>query len=221
METTGIGGSATTAPTTAVTQFADNLDNFLKLLTEQLQHQDPLSPLDSTEFTAQLVQFTGVEQAISTNGLLKQLIGLQESGQATTAVGYLGKTVEIEGDLVALDGGGATFSYVLAGNADTTSISIADASGQVVRTIAGETAAGAHQYDWDGLDDQGDALPGGIYKISVAAASVSDGQIGVGTSVRGIVDGVTSVDGESVLVIDGRTVSLDDVISIWSSADDA
>ena len=141
-----IAATANPAPSTAAGSrigLADNFDNFLKLLTTQLQSQDPLSPLDATQFTEQLVQFTGVEQAIKTNDVLGQLVALVRADQVTRAVDYLGAEVEANGQSVRLDGNTpATVHYRLDQPAAAATISIYNEAGRLVRTQAGRRFAG-------------------------------------------------------------------------------
>ncbi|HZZ11369.1 MAG TPA: flagellar hook capping FlgD N-terminal domain-containing protein, partial [Paraburkholderia sp.] len=95
MTTTAIDNNtaAGAGQSTASQQLAGNFDTFLTLLTTQLQNQDPLSPMDSTQFTQQLVAFSGVEQQINTNNNLQSLIALNQSQQAASAVSYIGHSV--------------------------------------------------------------------------------------------------------------------------------
>ena len=98
MEISQLGANpAAAASEVAGAKLAENFDTFLQLLTTQLQHQDPLSPMESNEFVAQLVQFSEVEQAIASNKSLEKLIDLQNTNQATAAIGYIGQTVEAAG----------------------------------------------------------------------------------------------------------------------------
>src|SRR3954471_7873418 len=103
--------AAQSTGTNALTKFAENFQDFLTLLTEQIKNQDPLSPMDSTQFTSQLVQFTGVEQGIQQNSNLSALISLQSDVQMGTAVSYLGKSVAVDGQTMQLSGGAAKLDY--------------------------------------------------------------------------------------------------------------
>jgi flagellar basal-body rod modification protein FlgD len=112
MEVSAATSSAAKSDTAAASQsLTENFDNFLLMLTTQLQQQDPLSPTDATEFTNQLVQFSQLEQQISQTGKIDDLIATQKSAEALGAVNYLGKTVEVQSDLTLLEDGEATFSY--------------------------------------------------------------------------------------------------------------
>ena len=132
--------------TAASNRLAESFDNFLTLLTTQLQNQDPLEPLETNEFTTQLVQFTNVEQQIAANTKLEKLIGLTETAQLSAALDTLGKIIEAPGDTAALAAGEATWGYSLATTADSVSIEVFDDAGKRVATEIGETAAGAHTF---------------------------------------------------------------------------
>jgi len=196
---------------------AKNFDDFLTLLTTQLQHQDPLEPLDANEFTSQLVQFSNVEQAIAQNVRLDSLIALQQANQVIGAASFIGKSVEAVGNVVALKDGRAQMNYVLPEPAASLSISVVNQQGQVVRTIDGESTVGAHEFVWDGLDDQGQAQPEGIYSFRVTATDAEGTAFPVATTITGIVTGVSSENGEITLGLGGIGVPLADVLSIKQS----
>lgn len=193
---------------------AETFDNFLLLLTTQLQNQDPLSPMDTNEFTEQLVAFTEVEQSIKTNDRLEQLIDLQLSNQLNSAAGYIGRTVEAESDTLFLDQGEAEISYALSGASAATAIQIRDASGAIVRTIAGETGPGLHSLEWDGLDESGNALPDGVYGFAVSALDADGAQLAVATGTTGRVTGVEVIEGQVVLSLGDLKIPIDKVVSV-------
>jgi flagellar basal-body rod modification protein FlgD len=196
-------------------RLGDDLDSFLKLLTVQLQNQDPLSPMDSTEFTNQLVQFSGVEQAIATNNNLESLISMQKTSQAAATVGYIGKTVEASGDKMALIGGATEFSYDLSAPAAQTTVAIFNESGALMFTASGETAKGRHVFTWDGIDGQGVQQPDGIYRMVVTAHDTDNQSVAVATSTIGPVEGVSQLNGETILEIAGGIeVNLAEVFSV-------
>jgi flagellar basal-body rod modification protein FlgD len=192
---------------------ADNFDSFLKLLTAQLKAQDPLSPLDANQFTQQLVQFSGVEQAIRTNQALGQLVALVQGDQLTRSLDYLGAEVEAQASTVPL-GAGATaqLSYQLATAADRVQIEIYNASGQLVATEGGTTTAGSHNVPWDGRGASGAALPEGLYRFNVVASDAAGEPVPVTTSIRGVVDGV-EIDGDLLLLSVAGVLMPTDAIS--------
>lgn len=212
--------SASTGSSRALQGLTDNFDNFLKLLTKQLQHQDPLSPLDTNEFTQQLVQFTGVEQAIATNTKLDKLIALQATSQASTAISYLGTTIDAETSHISLIDGESSFEYALAENATRTSILIFDARGKLVRTETGETAAGKHTFTWDGEDNDGSDLPDGVYKVEIAAVAADGKPIETATGISGRVSGVQIINGSIVLSVGDLQVPFEQVYAVRESKKD-
>ena len=192
----------------------ERFDNFLLLLTKQLQYQDPLSPLDTNEFTSQLVQFTGVEQAIATNKKLDQIIDLQSSDQTSAAAALLGTTVEASGDSLWLADGHSEATYTLSRNATVTAITILDAQGKPVRVERGATTMGKHSFAWDGADNDGNALPSGVYSMQVTAVDGAGKTVEVVTGTVGRVTGVRIQDGETFLGIGDLEVPLGSVTSI-------
>jgi len=200
------------------TRLAEDFDTFLQLLTTQLQNQDPLEPLKTQEFTNQLVQFAGVEQQINTNDKLDDLIGLQDGGQAATAVAFIGKTVEAESNVVSLRDGQAQLAYDLEENAATATIQIANQEGEVVRNLEVSGIGGEHEVAWDGTDDDGDPLPDGNYVMQLQAVDENNRTINGDTFTIGEVRGFEQVDGEVRLDLGGFTVALDEVVSVGGAA---
>lgn len=174
-------------------KFMNDMNTFLTMLTTQLKNQDPLSPMDSTEFTNQLVQFAGVEQSIHTNENLESLNGMTKTSMNMSAVGYIGKTIQAEGNRFNLKGGEAKFSYLLSGDADTNGLAIKDADGKLVKTIIGETTKGNHEYVWDGTDNDGNKVDDGVYTFSATPISGDEEtKVNVYSTVFGEVDGVAT-----------------------------
>ncbi len=198
----------------AAATLADTFDTFLALLTTQLKHQDPLDPMETSEFTSQLVQFSGVEQSINTNKKLDQLVQLQTSSQLNSAVAFIGKTVEVVRDLLLLKDGAAKISYGLDRNAAHTIISITDQNGRAVRAIQGETAAGRHEFEWDGRDSNGVQVPDGVYGFSVIATDGDDETIDTIAASFGRVTGVEVVENAPRLNIGELGVPFDAVFAV-------
>jgi flagellar basal-body rod modification protein FlgD len=217
MDITSIGGAAAvkTAEEASRSKLAKDLDSFLLLLTSQLKNQDPLSPMDSTEFTNQLVQFAQVEQAISSNASLTSLISLTQQSIATNAVNYIGKTAEANSSGLPLQDGKAKFAYSLDKDAQNVSLVIRDATGSIVYTAVGEKTAGFHSMEWDGKDSNGVQLADGTYKVEVTALAKAEGEaVNSYTTVFGKVTGVTSSEGKTILVMDKLGVPIEKVLSI-------
>ena len=201
---------------TALANLSDTKDKFLTLLTTQLKNQDPMSPMDSTQFTQQLVQFTAVEQSIATNKNLEKLISLQSSNMISQATSYMGHTVQSKGADQALVNGSAVFGYTLSANARATSFSISDSTGRVVYHGIGETGSGNHSFTWDGKDDNGLQMPDGTYSIAIGAVDNQNQPVTVDTQVSGRVTGVEVDSGEPVLLIGTTKVKMSDVTAVLS-----
>ena len=193
---------------------ADNFETFLTLLTTQLQNQDPLDPLDSGEFTSQLVQFTSVEQAINTNDNLESLLILTQAASTGNAVSYIGKSVTFKGDAATLTSGQAAWKYDLASQAAETTIVVSDESGKVVYTEAGQTTQGKHDFIWNGTDNGGNALPDGLYTVQVSATDEGGTNVFADTFVTGAVTGVDIVGLEPFLKMGLDAYRLSDILSI-------
>jgi flagellar basal-body rod modification protein FlgD len=193
---------------------AGDLSQFLNLLTTQLKYQDPLSPMDSTQFTAQLAQFASVEQGIQTNKNLESLIGLTQASQISTGVSYIGRTVEADSNVGALIDGHAEFLYNIPKTAQQTSITVRDAKNQVVVAKQGETSVGSHNFVWDGKDANGNKMPDGPYTVTVSAMDAKNTPIPVSTHMLGRVDGVVTADGAVNVLVGGVAIPLDKILSV-------
>ncbi len=214
MDISAVGAAASGGTNPGTARLAETFDNFLTLLTTQLRNQDPLDPVDSNEFTQQLVLFSGVEQSINTNTKLQKLIALFETNQKANAVDYLDKVIEAQGDTTALSNGKAEWKYELLGAATSTSIMITNEQGGVVLSTNGGLGAGKHSFVWDGRDDQGFAQPDGLYRITVSANDINGQAIATTTAITGRVDAIELVDGGIVLSLGGVLIPIDRVNSI-------
>jgi flagellar basal-body rod modification protein FlgD len=182
-------------------QLAANFDTFLLLLTTQLKNQDPLEPMDSNEFTQQLVQFSQVEQQINSNKNLEALIALTKAGSAADAVSYLGKTLTLTDGTAALMNGEAHWVYALENDAATATLTILNSRGQVVRTAQAQVDAGLHSFDWDGTGNGGVALPPGPYRLIVTAKTNDGVSIGTRVASQGVITEVDLTGDEPILMI--------------------
>jgi len=162
-------GTTTTKSDAGRTSLTSNFNTFLTMLTTQLKHQDPLSPMDSTQFTSQLVQYAGVEQQINTNSNLEKLLTFQQNTQTAQAVSYLGESVEVAGNQLPVQNHSGTFSYTLPQAASSCDIQIKDSAGTVVYKTSGDLTAGRHDLAWNGVDSSGKTLDDGLYTVNVVA----------------------------------------------------
>jgi flagellar basal-body rod modification protein FlgD len=189
---------------------ADNFDAFLQLLTTQLKNQNPLDPLDTNQFTQQLVQFAQVEQQIKQNQQLETLISIEKTAQATTALAFVGATVAVDGETTALTNGQATWAFNVPKPASA-SLTIKNASGQTVYSGSFTMQAGAQSFQWDGRDNNGVQWPDGNYTISIVAKDASGQTVSIASEIEGVVDSVDLTKNPPVLSIGGQAFTLDKV----------
>jgi flagellar basal-body rod modification protein FlgD len=208
--------AAATVGTSAQQQLAGNFSTFLTLLTTQLQNQDPLSPMDSNQFTQQLVQYSQVEQQINTNDNLKTLINQGTNQTGAYAVSYLGKAVTVSNGQAPLANSQAIWAYNLGADAAQTQLTVTDAKGNVVYTGAGETAAGAHAFTWDGKDGNGTLHPDGTYKLTVTPKAADGTTISSSITSTGVVSEVDMTGGSPMLMVGPMPVALTDVTGVLS-----
>jgi len=193
---------------------AGDFDTFLKILTTQLQNQNPLEPLDTSQFTQQLVQFSSVEQEIRANRNLEQLIALSGANAFTGVVGYIGKQVTAEGATTNLSSGTASWSFTLTKDAPDTTLTIRNSVGAIVKTEQVDGKFGANPYVWDGRTDAGTTAPDGLYSITVEAKDAEDNFVSATTTVKGLVEGVDLTANEPLLRVNGTTIKLSGVRAI-------
>ncbi|MDF1750906.1 MAG: FlgD immunoglobulin-like domain containing protein [Alphaproteobacteria bacterium] len=189
--------------TEALSSLANNFDNFLTILTTQLQNQDPLSPMDTTEFTNQLVMFADVEQSVRQSGQLEDLIKLNRQSEATAAVGYLGQQIKADYNEVNFQGESVKMSYNLPKEAKSATMEIYNGAGELVRLVTNmPTTVGDHEITWDGKDQSGNVLPNGPYSFQVGAKDEDDVVIDPTYKTQGIVTAV-EFDGETTTLMMG------------------
>ena len=202
--------SSTSSIGTDKTTIASNFTQFLQLLTAQLKHQNPLEPLDTNQFTQQLVQFAQVEQQLKSNDQLSTLVSLEKTAQATTALAYVGQTVAVDGKTAALVNNQATWSFQVPKPASAT-VTITNATGQSVYTGGFTMNAGTQNFTWDGRGNNGVQWPDGNYTISVTAKDASGQTVAIPSEVQGVVDSIDLTQSPAVLSIGGQTFTLDKI----------
>jgi flagellar basal-body rod modification protein FlgD len=213
VDTSAVGAAANAATAGAVTSratIAQNFDTFLQLLTTQLKNQNPLDPLDTNQFTQQLVQFAQVEQQMSTNTSLNTLISLQQTAQTTAALSFVGATVTVDGNTAKLADNQATWRFTGA-SPSTATVTISSATGQTAYTGTFAISAGAQEFVWDGRGNDGATWPPGDYKIAIAAKDANGQSVAVSTEVAGVVDGVDLSQNPPVVSIGNQTFPLDKI----------
>jgi len=194
-------------------------DDFLRLLTVQLQYQDPLSPLDNEGMIAQLAQFSSLEQLENINRNLVSSANLNllltQVLNNTAAVGLVGKEIVATTDSVHLDDNGAEIAFDLTVPAKKVVITIRDKQGAVVRKIElNELPRGWNRYAWDGKDSSGRLCTQGDYKVEITAFD-NDGKVTkVSNTVKGTVESVKFVNGEAVFIVNGLMIGISDILEV-------
>jgi flagellar basal-body rod modification protein FlgD len=206
---------SSTAGTTNVAsqQLAGNFNEFLQLLTTQLQNQNPLDPLDTNQFTQQLVEFAGVEQQINTNTSLSTLVTLQQTAQATQALNFVGATVAVNGSTAQMTNAQATWTYTPA-SAGNATFKITNSSGQTVFSESGLVSAGAQQFTWNGVDSAGQQWPDGNYTLSVTSTDSTGKSVGVPTQINGVVSSVDLTQNPPMLTVAGQNFTVNQILRV-------
>lgn len=213
---------ATSTPASGTPDAAATLNGdftmFLKMLTTQLQNQDPLKPMDSTEFTQQLVSYSQVEQQIKGNDQLAQLTSLLGGQSLSQAAGLIGSNVTVNSPTSVLGSNGAGWNYNLGAAAATATLTITDQQGNQVAVLSGPTAAGVNRITWDGTDSSGRALPPGAYNLSVNALTQGGDTISSSVVGRATVQAVNFQNGQPMLDLGGTSVAITDILSVSPAA---
>lgn len=201
---------------TGRTMMASNFETFLSLLTVQLKNQDPLSPVDSNQFTAQLTQMAGVEQQLLTNDLLTSLLAAEQGSGLTGAATYLGKEATAAWSATKLEDGAAKWSYELGDAAAAVTLQVLDSTGKAVWSgDAPSREAGVHDFTWDGQTAGGGQLEdGGVYTLKVTAKTGAGAEVDSQVLIRGRISGVELYDGQPYAAIGGSIVPLANLIAI-------
>ncbi len=216
LPTSSKSGSSAAAATNALasSQIAGNFQSFLTLLTTQLQNQNPLSPLDTNQFTQQLVEFAGVQQQLNTNDSLSTLVSLQQTAQSTQALGFVGKTAVVNGSTATMKNSKATWELSVPSNSNVT-INIASSTGQTVYSGTYAVNAGNNQpFAWNGLGSDGSQLPDGSYKLTATGKDSAGNTVAITTQIQGVVSSVDLSQSPPLLSIDGQTYTVNQIQSI-------
>ena len=195
-------------------------NQFLTLLVAQMQYQDPLNPMESQDFTAQLAQFSSLEQLYGVNDALANIEGSLSSQENENALDYIGKVVKTLDNTLTVAGDTVdSASYYIAEPGDIT-ITVYDTNGlEVCEIDAGWQAAGEHGVDWDGCDQNGTPVADGLYAFGISAVNSAGEEMSGESYHSGEVSGVTYADGEAYLMVGERLVSPERVIEIKQSTE--
>lgn len=200
---------------TSSAKLADDFNEFLILLTTQLQNQDPLSPMDSTEFTNQLVNFAGVEQQINANQKLDSLVSLMIGSAFSTTIGYIGKDISYISSEAHFDGSKPVeINYAIEGASSQTKLNIYDADNKLIFSKDITASDGTRKFVWDGKDNNGNTVENGTYSIRVDALDAQNEALKTTTVVSGRVTGVETQNGTTMLLVGDRAISIGTLINV-------
>jgi flagellar basal-body rod modification protein FlgD len=207
--TTSSSGSSTSS--TANNSIAGNFQTFLTLLTTQLQNQNPLDPLDTNQFTQQLVQFASVEQQLKTNDQLTSLVSLQQTTQSTQALNFVGRTAVVDGSTASLSSSKATWDLSIPSACNMT-VTITNSSGATVYSGKLSVNAGDNQpFQWNGQGSDGSQWPDGQYKLTATATDNSGNPVAITTQVQGVVSSVDLTQQPPMLSIAGQSFTVNQI----------
>lgn len=214
--TNNSSSSNSSSSSSSATGIADNFQSFLTLLTTQLQNQNPLDPLDTNQFTQQLVQFAQVEQQLKSNSQLEALVNIEKTAQSTQALVFVGQTVAVDGSTAHFDGN-ATWNFSAPQNSSAT-ITITNSAGQTAYSGSFAIGSGNSSFVWDGKGNDGTSWPVGDYKMTVTAKDSNGKDVAISTEVQGTVDSVDLTASPALLSIGGKNYTLDQIKRVVKGA---
>jgi flagellar basal-body rod modification protein FlgD len=198
------------------TEIASNFTEFLQLLTTQLQNQNPLSPMDTNQFTQQLFEFAQVEQQMNTNSSLSTLVSLGQTQQSTSALSLIGATVVVNGATVPMTNSSASWT-INASKPSTATVTISDSTGQTAYTGKFAVNSGAQAFHWTGIGNNGKQWPDGNYTLTATAVDASGQTTSISTQVTAKVDSVDLTQTPPVLSIAGQNYTMNQLQQIVGS----
>ncbi len=194
---------------------AGDFDDFLTLLTTQLQNQDPTDPMDSSEFTNQLVQFTGLEQQIKVNSNLESLTQVTLLGNIGSAASYLGNEALIEAPFGTHDTSGIKWQYSNSTELESARVQVTDVDGTVFYEFDGELTEGIHNFNWDGKDKDGNLVPPGNYGLKIIAKNIDGDEVESGVAVRERITGVDTTGLEPIFNIGPNLIPQTQILRLF------
>jgi len=227
----GVGNTVTSATTTSsgstasagsgsgvnTQTIAGNFQTFLTLLTTQLKNQDPTNPLDTNQFTQQLVQFAQVEQQLKSNEQLSTLVSLQQTAQSTQALSFVGENVTVNSNTAQLAKGSTTWT-MSSPKPSTATVNISNSSGQLVYSGTMTLQAGTNTFKWNGQGNDSTQWPDGTYTMAVTATDTSGQSVGVSTLVTGVVNSVDLTKNPPVLSVNGQNFTVNQIQGVSRSS---
>ncbi|MCI1243486.1 MAG: flagellar biosynthesis protein FlgD [Acetobacter fabarum] len=209
--------SSSTSSTAALSSLANNYTTFLTLLTTQLQHQDPSSPMSSDSFTSELVQFAGVEQQVQTNSKLSSLISLNESGQLSADSALVGSQATANSTTLPLQSSSATLNYK-GSSGQTVAIAVSNSAGTIVKDDLVTASSGTNTWTWDGTDNNGNKLSDGAYSVAVKTMDSSGNTSDVSFTVTGTITGIQTGTNDMEVQMGGATIPMSQLVNVSSTS---
>ena len=209
--TTTPGAASITGSATDKASIAENFSTFLQLLTTQLKNQNPMDPLDTNQFTQQLVQFAQVEQQMKQNDQLSQILAFEKSAQSTVALSYVGHTVVVEGQTTQLSLPGVATWTMSVSKPATATVTVKDSTGQTCYTGSFSVQPGQQNFTWDGKGNDGKQWPAGSYTLTATAKDASGETSAISTEIIAMVDSVDLTKDPPILSINGKDYTVDQI----------
>ena len=203
---------------TAKSTIGADFNMFLKLLTTQMQNQDPLSPMDSAQYTQQLVQYSQVEQTVQQSGTLKDILASLSTQTMGQAAGFIGRDAEFNSAVSGLGAKPASWTYAASGPLTSGTVSITDASGKMVDTRTVALSGTSGHYSWDGMLANGAKAADGAYTLTLSAQNASGANVPVTIHSVGTVSGVTALNGVVSLGVNGVPMPLSALVSLVTAS---
>lgn len=218
LSTSSSATSSQTKSGEAREELLGNREDFLTILIAQLKYQDPLEPMEGTEFIDSITRLSAVEQDINQNTNLEKIVGLLEgeNSQFGNPVSYLDREVEFKSGSFKMEDGAGEITYNLEEKPENLFIIVRNESGNTVYTTEGSKNIGKNSFVWDGKNNGGNPQSDGVYKIDIGYINEQGENVIVPTYTKGVVKGANFEGEEVILLIDGINAKLEDVISINS-----
>jgi flagellar basal-body rod modification protein FlgD len=212
-KTSSTGSAISQTGTSALAGLSSNFSNFLSMLMTQLQNQDPTTPLDSNQFTSELVQFTSVEQQIGTNSNLTQLIQLTQASQIEQSAALIGKPVTANSTKLSLQNGTGAINFNTT-KPEPVAIAVFNSAGAQVQSAALTTQAGTNHWSWNGKGPNGQTMPDGAYTATVTTVGTDGKSSQVPFTVTGTATSVQNNNGTVEVQMGGLTLPFSAVQSV-------
>jgi len=196
-------------------------DQFLKLLMAQLKNQDPMDSPDVNKLSEQITSFGQLEQLMNLNNSMEGMSKFQSSQERSQAVSLIGKTVQVTDDSLHINGTNkGNVNMRLTDDADEVLVTITDGLGRVVRTVKYENApSGSTSFEFDGLNDDGLALPNGDYHVNIDARKQNGVKVGVSTVEEGVVSDVSFGNQGTIISVNGKEYRIDQVMNVKAASE--